>query len=126
MRRLRIDLNRRNAAGQTPAKYSGPAPTVGEQVIAFEPEDGTQVDAVVAGVNPARSLVLLDVQWNSVRDDFQGVWAEVVSLKTSTVRQPPGRGGPIWWRISEPHTQSGAETEGGHLRFSSEGYRAAV
>ncbi|OHU95442.1 hypothetical protein [Mycobacterium talmoniae] len=69
MRRIQIDLNRRNRAGQTPASYAGPAPQIGESVIAFEPEDGVCVDARVASVQPERCVVALDVDWDSLRDD---------------------------------------------------------
>jgi hypothetical protein len=69
MRRVQVDLNRRNAAGQTPAKYSGPRPATGEQVVAFEPEDGVRASAVVVAVDPIRSIVILDVDWSSIRDD---------------------------------------------------------
>lgn len=69
MRRLRIDINRRNRAGQTPTSYVGPTPAIGERVVVFEPEDGVCADAVVAAVNPNRCLVALDVDWDSMRDD---------------------------------------------------------
>jgi hypothetical protein len=70
MRRVQVDLNRRNAAGQTPAKYSGPCPATGERVVAFEPEDGVRASAVVVAVDPVRSIVILDVDWSSIRDDI--------------------------------------------------------
>ncbi|BBZ10320.1 hypothetical protein MBRA_05150 [Mycobacterium branderi] len=69
MRRLQIDINRRNRAGQTPTSYVGPTPVIGERVVVFEPEDGVCADAVVAAVNPNRCLVVLDVDWDSMRDD---------------------------------------------------------
>ncbi len=72
MRRLQIDINRRNRAGQTPASYTGPTPTIGERVVVFEPEDGVCADAVVAAVNPNRCTVALDVDWDTMRDDVLG------------------------------------------------------
>jgi hypothetical protein len=72
MRRLEIDLNRRNRAGQTPAPYAGSTPTVGERVIVFEPEDGVCADATVAAVNPDRCTVSLDVDLDTMRDDALG------------------------------------------------------
>lgn len=72
MRRLQIDINRRNRAGQTPTSYTGPTPRIDERVIAFEPEDGVCLDAVVAAVNPDRCTVALDVDWDTMRDDVLG------------------------------------------------------
>lgn len=69
MQRIQIDINRRNRAGQTPATYSGPAPRVGERVVAFEPEDGVCADAVVASVELDRCAVALDVDWATMRDE---------------------------------------------------------
>lgn len=69
MRRLQIDINRRNRAGQTPTSYVGPTPFIGERVLAFEPEDGVCANAVVAAVNTDRRTVTLDVDWDSMRDD---------------------------------------------------------
>jgi hypothetical protein len=69
MRRLQIDINRRNRAGQTPTSYTGPTPTIGQRVVVFEPEDGVCADAVVAAVNPDRCTVALDVDWDTMRDD---------------------------------------------------------
>lgn len=69
MRRLQVDLNRRDTAGWTPAKYSGPRPAAGERVVAFEPEDGVRANAVVVAVDPVRSIAILDVDWSSIRDD---------------------------------------------------------
>ncbi len=69
MRRIQIDINRRNRAGQTPAFYIGSTPLLGEYVIAFEPEDGVCVEARVASVNPDRGTVALDVNWDTMRDD---------------------------------------------------------
>lgn len=67
--RIQIDINYRDRDGHTPADYTGSAPEVGEHVVAFEPEDGVRADAVVLSVNPARSLVVLDVDWDSMTDD---------------------------------------------------------
>jgi hypothetical protein len=78
MRRLQVDLNRRDAAGQTPAKYSGTRPTAGEQVVAFEPEDGVRASAVIVAVDPVRTIVILDVDWSSIRDDT----LELISTST--------------------------------------------
>lgn len=72
MRRLQIDINRRNRAGQTPTSYTGPTPERGERVIVFEPEDGVCADAVVVAVNPDRCTVALDVDWDTMRDDVLG------------------------------------------------------
>lgn len=69
VKRIQIDINQRDRDGHTPAPYTGPAPEVGEQVAAFEPEDGVRADAVVLSVNPDRGLVVLDVHWNSMTDD---------------------------------------------------------
>src|SRR5690625_3519940 len=69
MRRIEIDINRRTPAGQTPALYRGPAPQLGERVLAFEPEDGICATAVVAAVNPDLCSVTLDVDWETMRDD---------------------------------------------------------
>ncbi|MCK0516983.1 hypothetical protein [Williamsia sp. DF01-3] len=69
IRRIQIDLNRRNRAGQTPAPYFGPTPRVGERVVAFEPEDGVALDAAVAEVDIERCRVVLDIDWDSLRDD---------------------------------------------------------
>lgn len=69
IRRIQIDLNRRNAAGHTPAKYFGPTPRLGEQVVAYEPEDGVRASAVVVGVDDERCTVELDVDWESMSDD---------------------------------------------------------
>jgi hypothetical protein len=69
MRRIQIDINRRNRTGQTPAPYTGPTPRVGEHVIVFEPEDGVCADAVIATVDPDRCTVALDVDWDTMRND---------------------------------------------------------
>lgn len=71
-RRVQIDLNRRDDEGRTPARYSpdfGGAPCVGEHVLAFEPEDGVCVEAIVASVDSGRHRIALDVDWGSIRDD---------------------------------------------------------
>ncbi|MGB7142646.1 hypothetical protein, partial [Mycobacterium sp.] len=68
MRRIQIDLNRRNSAGQTLARYEDPAPEVGEQVVVFEPEDGVRANAVIAAIEPSRSIVALDVDWASLSE----------------------------------------------------------
>lgn len=69
VRRIQIDINFRDPDGHTPAPYAGPAPEVGEHVVAFEPEDGVRADAVVRSVNPGRGLVVLAVDWDSMTDD---------------------------------------------------------
>jgi hypothetical protein len=84
MRRLQIDINRRNRAGQTPTSYVGPTPAIGERVVVFEPEDGVCADAVVAAVNPNRCLVALDVDWDSMRDDV--LIRHVTTLTGSALR----------------------------------------
>jgi hypothetical protein len=35
----------------------------------FEPEDGVRANAVVVAVDPVRSIVILGVDWSSIRDD---------------------------------------------------------
>lgn len=67
--RIHIDINRQDRDRHTPAASTGPAPQVGQSVVAFEPEDGVRADAMVLSVNPARSLVVLDVDWDSMTDD---------------------------------------------------------
>lgn len=69
--RIHIDINRQDRDRHTPAAYTGPAPQVGESVVAFEPEDGVRADAMVLSVNPARALVVLDVDWDSMTDDTE-------------------------------------------------------
>lgn len=69
VRRIQIDINWQDRDGRTPAPYTGPAPEVGEHVVAFEPEDGVRADAVVLAVNPDRGLVVLEVDWDSMVDD---------------------------------------------------------
>lgn len=69
MRRIQIDINRRDRDGNTPAHYAGPAPLVGEAVVAFEPEDEVCAEAQVVSTDPARGVVVLDVDWDSLRDD---------------------------------------------------------
>ncbi|MDO3208824.1 hypothetical protein P5V35_23735 [Mycobacteroides abscessus subsp. massiliense] len=69
MERIHIDNNRQDRDGHTPAPSTGPAPQVGESVVAFEPEDSVRADAMVLSVNPAPALVVLDVDWDSMTDD---------------------------------------------------------
>lgn len=88
MRRLQIDLNRRNRAGQTPTAYTGPTPVVGEPVVVFEPEDGVCANAVIAAVNPDRCTVALDVDWDSMRDDVLAHTTARTGSAIKAVRPP--------------------------------------
>ncbi|WP_131822478.1 hypothetical protein [Mycobacteroides chelonae] len=56
MRRIQIDINCQDRDGHTPAPYAGPAPELGEHVVAFESEDSVRADAVVLSVNPDRGF----------------------------------------------------------------------
>lgn len=70
MARILIDINRRTPEGHTPAVYAGAAAlTPGDSVIVFEAEDDVCADAVVVSVNQANHTVVLDVDWDSMRDD---------------------------------------------------------
>jgi hypothetical protein len=101
MRRIQIDLNRRNASGQTPARYAGLAPALGEAVIAYEPEDGVCVDAAVAHVDPYRSVVLLAVDWESIREDGPNVWARISTSRGTVGERSIPQYGPVWYRRSD-------------------------
>lgn len=67
-RRLKVDLNRRYE-GLTPAKFGANPPTLGQRVHAYEPEDEVVADATVRRIDRNRLLALLDVDWESMRDD---------------------------------------------------------
>ncbi|MBZ4618833.1 hypothetical protein [Mycobacterium avium] len=124
---MKIDLNRRNSAGQTPTSYSGVEPRVGERVIAFEPEDGIQLDAVVASLDASRSVAVLNVDWGTAREDVPEGWTAFTDVTTTfkdvttafadvattftdaTTLVLCGHPSapaelPIWSRLSEPHT----------------------
>ena len=108
MRRIQIDLNCRNASGQTPAVYTGPTPKLGDAVIAFEPEDGVRVNAVVAGIKPDRSLVLLNIDWQSIRDDTPDLWSRVTTgIGTAETATKPVYG-PVWHRTSHDSGTDGS------------------
>lgn len=111
MRRIQIDINRRNRAGQTPAPYTGPTPRIGEHVIAFEPEDGVCADAVIAAVDPDRCTVALDVDWDTMRDDV---------LDQPAVTQSGG--GPFVITVSggASTVSGGAAVTGVHWAFAEE------
>lgn len=68
MRRIEIDLNHRSGA-LVPARYRGVPPRVGEPVLAYEPEDEVAADATVSRVDVGRTVVYLDIDWASLRDD---------------------------------------------------------
>ena len=101
MRKVQIDLNRRNGAGRTPAKYVGPTPVAGERVIVFEPDDGVEADATVVRVDVDRCVVELNVDWSSLRDDdsfravaFDTTWGDSGHvLSVSDEPSSPGTGG---------------------------------
>jgi hypothetical protein len=68
MRYLQIDLNRRTAAGYSPAAYTGDTPGIGEAVVVFEPEDAVEADGVVVSVDTDRCIAIVAVDWDSMRD----------------------------------------------------------
>jgi len=70
--RIPIDINIRTPGGHTPAVYTGPALAPGDPVIVFEAEEGVCADAVVVSADPGRDKVVLDVDWDSMRDDTDG------------------------------------------------------
>lgn len=71
--RIPIDINRTTPEGHTPAVYAGAAAlTPGDPVIVFEAEDGVCADAVVISVNQDNHSIVLDVDWDSMRDDALG------------------------------------------------------
>lgn len=72
MARIPIDINRRTPEGHTPAVYAATELSPGDAVIVFEAEDGVCADAVVISVNQDNHTVVLDVDWDSMRDDTPG------------------------------------------------------
>lgn len=68
--RIEIDYNQRDHNGHTPARFDhcDRIPELGETVTVHQPEDGTEGDATVAGIDEDRGIVRLDVDWASLRD----------------------------------------------------------
>ena len=93
MDRVQIDLNvrtpegwSRTAVGPNDARHL----RVGDHVIAFEPEDAVEADAVVCRI--AGRFVYLDVDWSSLRDCpvplevdpwSQGRWRSAAALSVA-------------------------------------------
>lgn len=113
IRRVQIDLNRRDHAGRTPARYYGETPSVGERVLAFEPEDGVCVDAVVAVVDVDRCRIALDVDWDSMRDDDMVAVPLATSGASLAVRKERlhSSGGSAYSTVLGGSTSGGYRTE---------------
>jgi len=69
--RIEIDLNSRDADGLTRARIADASGKLepGQIVTAFESEDDVQALAMVRRIDAATGYVLLDVNWQSMRDD---------------------------------------------------------
>lgn len=69
--RVPIDLNDRSHGGLTRARLAAAsAPVVpGDAVMACEPEEGVVALAHVRQVDADKGLILLEVDWASLRDD---------------------------------------------------------
>lgn len=91
IRRVHVDLNRRNREGQVVAPYQGPTPHVGERVIAYEPEDGVRAEAVIKHVDVNRCVVAMDVDWPSMTED--GVEVNAVEAQPTTGSRQPSISG---------------------------------
>lgn len=78
--RVRIDPNIRVAGGRTLADFDDVEGFdasdlhVGEAVTVFEPESGLRGMGSVAEVDPGKRLVVLDVDWSSLRPEE--AWAD--------------------------------------------------
>lgn len=72
MRRVKIDLNVRVAGHLTYAGFEDVVPegatvSLGERVLAWEPECGMVADATVHAIDDEAQIVYLDVDWQSLR-----------------------------------------------------------
>lgn len=69
MKRISVDLNVRVHGNQTYAGFEDTEQPVhvGEQVLAWEPEDDIVADATVTEVDGQRRLIYLAVDWYSFR-----------------------------------------------------------
>jgi hypothetical protein len=67
--RVRIDYNTRDRLGRVRARFDvcDRIPAVGEHVTVYAPDDGTETDAVVTGLDEDRELIYLDVAWSDLR-----------------------------------------------------------
>ena len=94
--RVRVDFNSR--AGDGHQLFVRPHVlqeiAVGDEVVAVDPAENARVDAVVAETLPD-GLLLLTVDWHTVRDDVAVVREDVVpSISTSRVA-PSADGVPV-------------------------------
>ena len=69
--RVPIDLNDRTRDALTRARLEDVtgAVTIGARITAYEPEDGVAADARVVEIDEEKQLVVLAVDWSTLRDD---------------------------------------------------------